>query len=276
MILDFREKWKVKTDQSKGIKQMLKEFPHPIKSEADTPAASNLFQVNQSPALDKTRADVFHTFTAKALCFCKRGRPDIQVAVAFLCTRVLQPTEEDWHKLMRSMRHLKRTKDVVLTLGTKAGAVMKWHADAAFAVHPDMKSHSGFNMTWGLGSPISASRKQKLNTTSSTTSELVAANEVMGPLMWTKLFLKAQGCGPTVLLMQDNTSAIKLERNGKASSGKSTQHLAIKFFCIKDLMDKKEFDIEHCPTEDMQADFLSKPLQGESFHKMFKWLMGIE
>ena len=132
------------------------------------------------------------------------------------------------------------------------------------------------DLTWGLGSPISASRKQKLNTTSSTTSELVAANEVMGPLMWTKLFLKAQGCGPTVLLMQDNTSAIKLERNGKASSGKSTRHLAIKFFCIKDLMDKKEFDIECCPTEDMQADFPSKPLQGESFHKMFKWLMGIE
>ena len=34
--------------------------------------------------------------------------------------------------------------------------------------------------------------------------------------------------------------------------------------------------VEHCPTEDMQADFLTKPLQGETFKKMFKWLMGIE
>ena len=34
--------------------------------------------------------------------------------------------------------------------------------------------------------------------------------------------------------------------------------------------------MEYCPTEDMQADFLSKPLQGEPFWKMFKWLMGIE
>ena len=45
MTLDFREKWKVKIDQSKGIKQMLKEFPEPIGSEADTPAANNLSQV---------------------------------------------------------------------------------------------------------------------------------------------------------------------------------------------------------------------------------------
>ena len=153
---------------------------------------------------------------------------------------------------------------------------MKWFADAAFAVHEDMKSHTGLNMTWGVGSPISASRKQKLNTKSSCEAELVAADEAVSPLMWTKLFLQDQGCHPTIMLQQDNTSAIKLERNGKASSGKNTRHLNIRCFCIKDLLDKGEFDVECCPTEDMQADFLSKPLQGKPFEKMFNWLMGIE
>ena len=52
---------------------MLKEFPEPIGSEADTPAADNLSQVSESPALDKTRAEVFHTHVAKALHFCKRA-----------------------------------------------------------------------------------------------------------------------------------------------------------------------------------------------------------
>ena len=85
-----------------------------------------------------------------------------------------------------------------------------------------------------------------------------------------------KGCHPTIMLQQDNTSAIKLERNGKASSGKNTRHLNIRCFHIKDLLDKGEFDVEHCPTEDMQADFLSKPLQGKPFEKMFNWLMGIE
>ena len=153
---------------------------------------------------------------------------------------------------------------------------MKWFADAAFAVHQDMKSHTGLNMTWGQGSVISASRKQKLNTTSSCEAELVAANDAMGPLMWTKLFLQKQGYNPTVMFEQDNTSAILLEGNGKSSSGKRTRHLNIRFFCITDLLEKQEFEVEHCPTEDMQADFLTKPLQGETFKKMSEWLMGIE
>ena len=94
--------------------------------------------------------------------------------------------------------------------------------------------------------------------------------------MWTKLFLQEQGYNPTIVLQQDNTSAIKLEKNGKSSSGQRTRHLNIRFFYIKDLLDKKEFDVEYCSTEAMQADFLSKPLQGELFEKQMKWLMGIE
>ena len=124
-------------------------------------------------------------------------------------------------------------------------------------------------MTWGQGSAISASKKQKSNTTSSCEAELVAANDAMSPLMWTKLFLQKQGHNPTIMLEQDNTSAIPLERNGKASFEKRTQHLNIRCFFITDLPKKQEFEVEHCPTEDMQADFLTKPLQGETFEKMF-------
>ena len=93
--------------------------------------------------------------------------------------------------------------------------------------------------------------------------------------MWTKLFLQKQGCNPTIMFEQ-NTSATLLGKNGKSSSGKRTRHLSIRHFCITDLPEKQEFEVEHCPTEDMQADFLSKPLQGETFEKMLKWLMGIE
>ena len=94
--------------------------------------------------------------------------------------------------------------------------------------------------------------------------------------MWTKLFLQEQGYNPTIVLQQDNTSAIKLEKNGKSSYGQRIRHLNIRFFYIKDLLDKKEFDVEYCSTEAMQADFMTKPLQGELFEKQMKWLMGIE
>ena len=57
--------------------------------------------------------------------------------------------------------------------------IIKWSTDASFAVHQDMKSHTGITMSMGKGSVISASRKQKMNTRSSTEAELVAADDAV-------------------------------------------------------------------------------------------------
>jgi hypothetical protein len=45
----------------------------------------------------------------------------------------------------------------------------------------------------GEGAPQSISRKQKLNTKSSTKSKLVGADGVSVMILWTKLFLEEQG-----------------------------------------------------------------------------------
>ena len=60
------------------------------------PAADNLFKVrDDQPKLDEQKAQVFHTFTAKALFATKRARPDIHTSVAFLTTRVICPDKDD-------------------------------------------------------------------------------------------------------------------------------------------------------------------------------------
>ena len=79
---------------------------------------------------------------AKALFLTMRSRPDIRLAVAFLCTRVKNPTTYDWFKLQRMMNFLHRTQSECLTLGLDGSRKVTWSIDAAFAVHPDMKSHS--------------------------------------------------------------------------------------------------------------------------------------
>ena len=87
----------------------------------------------------------------------------------------------------------------------------------------------------GLGFPISVSTKQKLNTKSSTESELVGVNDMMPIIIWTRYFLLEQGYGVVEnLILQDNKSSILLERNGKASSGKRTRHINIRYFFITD------------------------------------------
>ena len=72
---------------------------------------------------------------------------------------------------------------------------VEWCIDAAFAVHPDFKSHTGATQHFvgGKGAVQSISAKQKLNTSSSTTSELVDADQVPPLALWTPSFVEAQG-----------------------------------------------------------------------------------
>ena len=71
------------------------------------------------------------------------------------------------------------------------------------------------------------------------------------------------------VLYQDNESAIKIEDNGKTSSGQKTKHMDNKYFWIKDRLQYEVFKVEYLPTENMTADFFTKPLQGALF-KIFR------
>ena len=71
------------------IKSMLGELPPDMDGESATPAASHLFDVSETPVmLTEEKGQLFYHNVAKLLFLCKRARPDIQTAVAFLCTRV--------------------------------------------------------------------------------------------------------------------------------------------------------------------------------------------
>ena len=73
--------------------------------------------------------------------------------------------------------------------------------------------------------------------------------------------------------LQDNMSAILLEKNGMFSSGKRTRHLSIRAFWVADQVKKGAVEIEHEPTEDMVADYFTKPLQGSMFRKLRKLIL---
>ena len=84
------------------LEDILQETPPEFDGEAVTPARSNMFQTDESSAkLDEETKDFFHRTVARFLYAAKRARPDIQVAVAFLCKRVKEPTKEDLSKLKR-------------------------------------------------------------------------------------------------------------------------------------------------------------------------------
>jgi hypothetical protein len=99
----------------------------------------------------------------------------------------------------------------------------------------------------------------EVNTRSSTEAELVGFDDVVSKILWSKLFIEAQDFEVKAnIVYRDNTSSMRLEENGKASSGKHTRHFHIKFFYITDLINRNEIHIKYCPTEDMIADYMTK------------------
>jgi hypothetical protein len=62
--------------------------------------------------------------------------------------------------------------------------------------------------------------------------------------------------------------------NGKASSGKHTKHINIWYFCITDQVNMKELTIKWCPTKQMVADFMTKPIQGIHFRHLRDYIIG--
>ena len=151
---------------------------------------------------------------------------------------------------------------------------MTW-VDASFAIHHDMRSHTGGVISFGRGGIICKSKKQNINTKSSTEAELIGASDYLPHTLYVKMFMEAQGYPITkATFYQDNESAIKMERNGKASCGQRSRHIDIRYFFISDHSKRQNIDIVHCPTTAMLADFFTKPLQGSLFRKFRSVLLG--
>ena len=191
MTIDYSQEGKVVIRMEDYIENMLDELgDDTMQGVATTPAAEYLFKVNpDGEPLDTADSDLFHSNTAKLLFLGKRGRPDIQTPVAFLCTRVSGPDIDDYKKLGRVMCYLRSTKELCLTLEADDLQVIKWWIDASFAVHADMRSHTGGTMSLGRGAIYSASTRQKLNTKSSTEAELVGVDDMMPMVLWTRQFM---------------------------------------------------------------------------------------
>ena len=140
----------------------------------------------------------------------------------------------------------------------------------------DCRGHTGTVMSLGKGAVLSSSAKQKLNTKSSTESELVGAHDGLSLILWSRYFIEAQGY--TIdhnILYQDNQSTMLLQRNGRASSTMRTKHINARYFFIKDKIESGEVEVLHCPTKEMRADVNTKPLQGTPFRTMRGHLINV-
>jgi len=226
--------------------------------------------------LSKRRTGIFHSTVAKLLFVAKRARPDILLAVSSMTTRVKDPDMDDWHKLVQVLSYLNGSLEITLTLVCDKIDKLSRYIDGSYASHIDMRGQSGAVLTTGQCSVLFKSCKQKVNTRSSTETELIAVDDILPTVQWAKSFMAEQGYGLQTEIMEDNCSTMLLMRNGRLSSGKRTKHLDIRYFFVKDLLDRGVITLSHCLSNNMIADFFTKPIQGQRFQILRNLIMNID
>jgi hypothetical protein len=158
IMMDFRESGVMKMTMPAYVQDIIRESA--VKTIADTPAAANLFTVDSNAkSLNEEEKERFHCDVAKDLYLAKRTRPDILLPINFLTTRVLNPTEDDQRKIRRVHRYLAGTSEMALTLGIGDEYTFAAYIDASYAVHDDMRSHSGMVYFAGKGGFLCTSKK---------------------------------------------------------------------------------------------------------------------
>ena len=242
------------------------------------PCTLQIWEIDDtSPLLDADRQERFYSLVYRGVYLSTRVRPDISLTTSFLATRVSKGTDQDWQKLMILCGYLMGTVNLGIRLrGTKAGKLACiLYADASYGVHTDGKSHGGVVVSLGGGPVKAKSTKHKIVSKSSTEAELVELSDGVAALSATQQFLEAQGSVVQGEIREDNTSTKRLAEIGRPASQR-TAHIRTRYFFVKMFLDNGEMSIVHCPTEDMVADVLTKPMVGEKFLRLRAMLLGYD
>ena len=185
--------------------------------------------------------------------------------------------KSDWFKLKRVLRWLWTTLKEKQILGIDENGKLWTYVDSSYAVYNNIRSQTGGVVTMGFGGLINKSSKQKINTKGTTESEILAVSDFLPYSIWLREFLLHQGyIVEEHNLMQDNQSAMRIKKNGWKSCTGNSRHISIRYFFVKDRIDKKEVTLHYCPSEKMLADYNTKPLQGKVFRMFWKVIMGHE
>ena len=111
---------------------------------------------------------------------------------------------------------------------------------------------------------------------SSAESEIFSATEAMKDLTYLRLMLSEMGYLDTTKpsrLYEDNKACIQL--GAKVKSISKARHYILRLRWLQEKIEQGEYAFTHCPTDEMIADVLTKPLPREKFLKFKKLLLGI-
>lgn len=253
-----------------------------------TPMTENWIHDPESPKLSEKMGTIYRSYLMKLSFMSIQTRPDLSYAVNTLSQHQTDPCDCDWKALLRLFRYLRGTYDLGLFYtrqGTdvissdSASLLVKdpkqflhYYADASLGSKSDnsgLKAQLGYvGILCGAAVCWSSFKEKKKVSTSSTEAELCALEASVKEADWTKQLLDEIGLksSGSILIYQDNQSTIKAATNPILRG--RLKHVAKSQQFVSDSIERSDVHLQYCPTEDMVADILTKPLPSVQFQRL--------
>ena len=189
-------------------------------------------------------------------------RSDIAHTVGVLCRFNANPGPHYWKAVLHLFRYLQGTKDLKLTFTpTSSPELFTTYSDADHGGNPDNgKSTTGYALKMGTGVVSWSSKLQPLVALSTTEAEYVAATSSGSECLWMRSLFTELGydMSKSSLMCLDNQSALTVAKNPEHHG--RMKHMDLRYFWLRDVVEKGLIRLEYIPTDDMVADILTKSL----------------
>ncbi|CAI7748631.1 unnamed protein product [Closterium sp. NIES-53] len=196
-------------------------------------------------------------------------RPDLSYSASQLATYIKKPEIEHLAELDRALHYFVSTPTIGLTYYKNATtpAELVGYVDADHAGDSDnRRSRTGYIYRLESIGPISwQSSKQELIALSSAEAEYIALCSATKEGLYLRELLEEAKLAelPSFTLFCDNQSAIRIAN--KSGFANRTKHIALRYFFVKDEIEKRRLKLSYCPTSEMAADYLTKKLGKSKF-----------
>ena len=266
LFLGLELEWKrgdhqVWVQQNRYAKQVLLQFGGENLRPASTPLAPGV-KLEGGEGSD-VRLQEFQSAVGSLQYLATGTRPDLSFAVGEVSKFLTCPREEHWRSVQHILRYLSSTKDYALVLGaTSEGETsLQGYTDADWGANDETRrSISGHTFILGAGAVSWSSKRQQTVALSSTEAEYLALTRATKEALWLQRLLgeiegKTRGA---VAIHVDNLGCIAMAKNPEGHE--RSKHIDIQAHFVRQHVSNRRVELNYCPTEEMVADIMTKPL----------------
>jgi hypothetical protein len=275
-VLQDKDRGTIALRQRTYIEDIAKRFEVANAKACELPAIQNEYlSATEGVALSGTDVSLFRAIVGSLMYAVVGTRPDIANAVRAVAKFMSEPTSTHLEAAKRVIKYLLATKEECIVYKRQDKLELMGYADADWGNDKETRKSvsgccfmmSGAAITW-------SSTQQPIVALSSCEAEYVALSMASQQAIYLKNLIESAqlSVGSSVMIYEDNQSCIALTKDHVFR--KRTKHMDVRYHFVRHNVIQGTIQICYCPTENMIADILTKPLAKNKYKKFKNLLLG--